>query len=151
MWLIVRTDIADELSISCCISLWLSETCSPKIICLADNGRKEFNNFLHHFLDSLTHDTLNSNTDWSFNVRFIKQRISSCSYFSINKQRFLHFGRWILYPWFRASWLYINKIQRDATVCRCLFTAKLLYMFRMSIAPIIRSTSNCNCSFWYRP
>ena len=24
------------------------------------------------------------------------------------------------------------------------------YMFRVSIAPIIRSTSNCNCSFWYR-
>ena len=45
---------------------------------------------------------------------------------------------------------YINKIQRDATVCRCLFTAKLLYMFRVSIAPIIRSTSNCNYSFWYR-
>ena len=38
-------------------------------------------------------------------------------------------------------WLYINKIQRDATVCRYLFTAKLLYMFRVSIAPIIRSTS----------
>ena len=46
--------------------------------------------------------------------------------------------------------LYINKIQRDAKVCRCLFTAKLLYMFLVSIAPIIRSTSNCNCSFWYR-
>ena len=46
--------------------------------------------------------------------------------------------------------LYINKIQRDATVCRCLFTAKLLYVFRVSIAPIIRSTSNCNRSFWYR-
>jgi hypothetical protein len=45
---------------------------------------------------------------------------------------------------------YINKIQRDATVCRCLFTANLLYMFRVSIAPIIRSTSNCNCSIWYR-
>jgi len=29
-------------------------------------------------------------------------------------------------------------------------TAKSLYMFRVSIAPIIRSTSNCNCSFWYR-
>jgi hypothetical protein len=26
--------------------------------------------------------------------------------------------------------VYINKIQRDATVCRCLFTAKLLYVFR---------------------
>ena len=57
--------------------------------------------------------------------------------------------RRILYSWFRASWLYINKIQRDATVCRCLFTAKLLYMFRVSIAPIIRSTQT-NCSFWYR-
>ena len=29
-------------------------------------------------------------------------------------------------------------------------TAKLLYMFRASIDPIIRSTSNCNYSFWYR-
>ena len=51
---------------------------------------------------------------------------------------------------FRPSGLYINKIQRDAAVCRCLFTAKLLYMFRVSIVPIIRSTSNCNCSYWYR-
>jgi len=29
-------------------------------------------------------------------------------------------------------------------------TANLLYMFRTSIDPIIRSTSKCNCSFWYR-
>jgi hypothetical protein len=29
-------------------------------------------------------------------------------------------------------------------------TANLLYMFRVSIDPIIRSISNCNCSFWYR-
>ena len=35
---------------------------------------------------------------------------------------------------------YINKIQQDATVCRYLFTANLLYMFQVSIAPIIRST-----------
>ena len=50
----------------------------------------------------------------------------------------------------RVAFMYINRIQRDATVCRCLFTEKLLYMFRVSISPIIRSTSNCNCSFWYR-
>jgi hypothetical protein len=55
-----------------------------------------------------------------------------------------------LYSRFRASWFCINKIQLDVTVRRCLFTAKLLYMFRVSIAPIIRSTSNCNCSFWNR-
>ena len=35
---------------------------------------------------------------------------------------------------------YINKIQQDATVCMYLFTAKSLYMFRVSIAPIIMST-----------
>jgi len=46
----------------------------------------------------------------------------------------------ILYSWFRASWLCINEIQQDATVCRYLFTACLLYMFWASIAPIIRST-----------
>ena len=46
----------------------------------------------------------------------------------------------ILYSRFRASWLYINKIQRDATVCRYLFTAKLLYVFLVSMETIIRST-----------
>ena len=35
-----------------------------------------------------------------------------------------------------SNLLYINKIHRDATVCRCLFTAKLLYTFRVSIVPI---------------
>ena len=45
-----------------------------------------------------------------------------------------------LYSRFLASWLCSNKTQQDATVFRCLFTAKLLYMFRVSIAPIIRST-----------
>jgi len=34
---------------------------------------------------------------------------------------------------------YIDKIQQDATVCRYLFTANILYMFRVSTAPIIRS------------
>jgi len=35
---------------------------------------------------------------------------------------------------------FYEEIQQDATVCRYLFAAKLLYMFRASIAPIIRST-----------
>jgi len=34
----------------------------------------------------------------------------------------------------------VEEIQRDVTVCRYLFTVKLLYMFRASILPIIRST-----------
>jgi len=29
----------------------------------------------------------------------------------------------------------INKVQQDATICRYLFTAKLLYMFRVSSHP----------------
>jgi len=43
---------------------------------------------------------------------------------------------------------YVEEVQRNATVCRYLFTAKLLYMFRTSIAPIIRSTKKCSCSLW---
>ena len=55
-----------------------------------------------------------------------------------------------LYSWFRSSWLCINKIQQDATLCRYLFTASLLYTFWASIATIIRNTINCSCSPWYR-
>ena len=44
----------------------------------------------------------------------------------------------------------VDKVQRNATVCRYLFTASLLYMFRASIAPIISSTEKCNRSFRYR-
>jgi len=43
------------------------------------------------------------------------------------------------------------KIQLDATVCSLIyFTAKSLYMFRLSTAPIIRCTKNCNRSLRYR-
>ena len=71
---------------------------------------------------------------------------------SVYKSLFLSELCWkpSLYSRLPASSVYINKIQRDATVCRCLFTAKLLHVFRVSIAPIIRSASNSNCSFWYR-
>jgi len=44
------------------------------------------------------------------------------------------------YSSFECFLSYINKIQQDGTVCRYLFTAKSLYMFRVSIAPIIRIT-----------
>ena len=37
------------------------------------------------------------------------------------------------------SVLCIKKIQQDTTVCRYLFTAKSLYIFRLSVAPIIGS------------
>ena len=76
--------------------------------------------------------------------------IPSISQFVICRRNLLFFG--INYVAFqRVKYLlteeylnlretYINKIQQDATVCRYLFTAKLLYMFRVSIAPIIRIT-----------
>ena len=47
-----------------------------------------------------------------------------------------------------ANVYHINKIQRYATVCRRLFTEKL--HVSGVFVPIIRRTSNCNCSFWYR-
>jgi len=39
-----------------------------------------------------------------------------------------------------TSHLMVEEIQEYATVCRYLFSAKLLYMFRASLVPIIRST-----------
>jgi len=42
----------------------------------------------------------------------------------------------ILNSWFRASWFNVNKkVQLDATVCRHLFTAETVYMFRASQHP----------------
>jgi len=41
-----------------------------------------------------------------------------------------------LKSWFLASWISVNKkVQLDATVCRHLFPAKSLYMFRVSQHP----------------
>ena len=38
--------------------------------------------------------------------------------------------------WFRASWFNVNKkVQLDSTICRHLFTAESLYMFRASQHP----------------
>jgi len=40
------------------------------------------------------------------------------------------------------------KVQLDAPVCSLIyFTANSLYMFRVSTAPIIRNTKNCN-RYW---
>jgi len=50
----------------------------------------------------------------------------------------LDFCKLVLHAEHRS--FYINKIQQDATVCRYLFTEKVLYVFRVSIASIIGST-----------
>jgi len=46
--------------------------------------------------------------------------------------------------------LNVSKNPTDATVCRYLFLAKLLYMFWGVTAPIIRSIKNCTRSLRYR-
>jgi hypothetical protein len=40
-------------------------------------------------------------------------------------------------------------VQQDATIYSLLYFCKLLYMFRVVIPPIIRSTYNCNYSIWH--
>jgi hypothetical protein len=48
--------------------------------------------------------------------------------------------RQILCSLVRASQIYINNIQRDATIYSFFIAANLLYMFRVPKPPIIRST-----------
>jgi len=72
-------------------------------------------------------NSMNFNTKVYYNIRW--QVINSpyyCTYHIMNEAD--------------NHWFCINNIQKDATVRRYLFTASLLYMFRASIAPIIRST-----------
>jgi len=40
-------------------------------------------------------------------------------------------------------------VQQDAIMYSLLYFCKLLYMFRVVILPIIRSTYNCNYSIWH--
>jgi len=40
-------------------------------------------------------------------------------------------------------------IQQDATIYSLLYFCRLLYLFRLVIPPIIRSTYNCNYSIWH--
>jgi len=39
-------------------------------------------------------------------------------------------------------------VQQDATIYSSLYFCKLLYMFRVVLQHIIRSTNNCNNSIW---
>ena len=70
------------------------------------------------------------------NILLLKQLIS----ISLGTFIVIHIGVNItsLYESISKHFNYINKIQRDATICMYLFTAKSLYVFRASIAPIFR-------------
>ena len=45
--------------------------------------------------------------------------------------------------------LFLIYFQQDATLHSLFISGKLLYMFRVVSAPIIRSTYNCIYSIWY--
>jgi hypothetical protein len=46
------------------------------------------------------------------------------------------------------GWMSVIVLQ-DATIYRLLYFCKMLYMFPMVNAPIIRTTYSCNYSIWY--
>ena len=120
---------------------------APKRKAPLQNVKTRWNFFIQHFTQTGKHSHVGSRQCISFTP--LNKVPFALHHFPTYYQIFVDISCNFLYSWFRASWLYINKIQRDSTVCSCVFTAKLLYMFRVSIARIIRSTSNCNCSFWY--
>jgi len=47
------------------------------------------------------------------------------------------------------SLLRVNIEVLTRCICyRVYFIWRLLYMFRLSLLPFVRSTNNCNCSIW---
>ena len=53
-----------------------------------------------------------------------------------------------LYTWIRASWIEFNNCPTRCNLFSLLCFCMQLYMFRV-FTPIIRSSYNCNYSFWY--
>ena len=53
-----------------------------------------------------------------------------------------------LYTWVRASWIEFNNCPTRCDLFSLLHFCRQLYMFRV-LTPIIRSSYNCNYSFWY--
>ena len=54
----------------------------------------------------------------------------------------------ILYAWVRASWIEFNNCPRRCDLFSLLHFCRQLYMFRV-LTSVIRSSYNCNYSFWY--
>jgi len=55
---------------------------------------------------------------------------------------------WILYTWVCAPWIEFNNCPTRCDLFSLLYFCRQLCMFRV-LTPIIRSSYNCNCSFWY--
>ena len=55
---------------------------------------------------------------------------------------------WVLYTWVRASWIEFNNFPTRYDLFSLLHFCRQLYMFQV-LTPIIRSSYNCNYSFWY--
>jgi len=54
----------------------------------------------------------------------------------------------ILYTWARASWIEFNNYPTRCDLFSLLYFCGQLYMFWL-LTPIIKSSYNCNYSFWY--
>ena len=55
---------------------------------------------------------------------------------------------YFLYAWVRASWIEFNNWPTRCNLFSFLHFCRQLYMFQV-LTPIIRSSYNCNYSFWY--
>jgi len=57
-------------------------------------------------------------------------------------------GFFFIYTWVRALWIEFNNCPTRCDLFSLLHFCRQLYMFWV-LTPIIRSSYNCNCSFWY--
>jgi len=80
-------------------------------------------------------------TFMKLSITKLLDKINSGSEFTLNRREFYIQGSVHRYSILIRS----NKMQE----MQVFITEKLLYMFRTSIDPIIRSTSNCNYILWY--
>ena len=92
-------------------------------------------------------------TTWSLQNKLFCSVVSSFSVMN-NVHRIFYFFRKerdslrVLYVWVRASWIEFDKCPTRCDLFSLLYFCRQLYTFRV-LTPIIRSSYNCNYSFWY--
>jgi len=77
------------------------------------------------------------------NLIIVKQDVTYSVYYIYRRVHLFFF-----YTWVRASWIEFNNCPTRCDLFSLLHFCRQLYMFRVS-TPIIRSSYNCNYSFWY--
>ena len=129
--------------VSYACDLLLKDSCQMSLLQMVEVGDECLTGVIFH--------VLRSELFWNFRHRrtIISYRRFEATYrYQLQESSSLRRLSWILYSWVRASWIEFNNCPTRCDLFSLLHLCRQLYVFRV-LTPIIRSSYNCNYSFWY--